>query len=602
MPITIARAAASGRKGFRQYRYVILNRVSRLATLAAGITTPLFAQQVTGTARIADSHTPAAGIAIVLVSSNGVIVAGTLTRSDGQYTLRAPATGRFKVRARRIGFSPDSSDELRFDARAELHFDPVMKPVTSSLQVVSVTGTQRCDISPESGATASRLWEAAQNALSATIAAAGGEQIAFRLGRFEREVEPATGRIIRGSAWQMRALNSEPYHSVSPDSLVKTGFARSEGDSSVYFAPDARTLTSEVFAHTHCMHAVKDPSKPTQIGLAFEPVGRSRLIDVSGVLWLDRASGELRDLEYRYEFPNANQGYGAARSQESATGHIEYRQLDNGAWIVSRWIIRVPIQTEERKNTLSLNGATSDPTLRSSRGTVTTAVWEVGGDVSEVLKPGDPAFAQVEQLGQVRGSVITGPNHGGIPGVTIALTTVGNPSQSRTKQTSADGLFAFDSIPEGDYTLNVTAASLDTLNALFTPVSVRVSAGTQQTVMIMVPSPAEGRAALCPGSNPRAPVLHGLVTDSASGQPIPGARVDAYWLTGTIRGTEGGLAASAHERVTLTDSKGKYVLCDMEPTTRLLLTASIGARKSRRAPSLTLVEGGIRMTNVLIPH
>src|SRR6266571_163404 len=160
MPITIALAAASGRKGFRQYRYVVLNRVSRLATLAAGITTPLFAQQVTGTARVADSHTPAAGIAIVLVSSNGVIVAGTLTRSDGQYTLRAPATGRFNVRARRIGFSPDSSDELRFDAGAELHFDPVMKPVTSSLQVVSVTGTQRCDITPESGATASRLWEA----------------------------------------------------------------------------------------------------------------------------------------------------------------------------------------------------------------------------------------------------------------------------------------------------------------------------------------------------------------------------------------------------------------------------------------------------------
>jgi len=400
----------------------------------------------------------------------------------------------------------------------------------------------------------------------------------------------------------MRALNTEPYHSVSPDSLARTGFARSEGDSSVYFAPDARTLTSEVFTQTHCMRAIKDPERPTQIGLAFEPVGRSRLVDVSGVLWIDRGSGELRDLDYRYELPNASRAYSASPSPESATGHIEYMRLDNGAWIVNRWIIRVPVQIQERNNTLSSNGIAGEIPLRSSSGTRTRAIWEIGGDVSAVLKPGDSLFAQAESLGEVHGSVVAASNHLGIPGVTVSLIAADTLLGSRKKQTTPDGRFGFDSIPEGEYALNVAAASFDTLNALVAPVAVRVSSGTQQTVMITVPSAEEGRAALCPGNDFRSPLLHGFVTDSATDQPISGARVNAYWLTGTIRtgGIGGGLAASAHERVTFTDSKGKYVFCEMEPTTRLLLTASVGAHKSRAGPSLTLVEGGIRMANLRI--
>jgi hypothetical protein len=398
-------------------------------------------------------------------------------------------------------------------------------------------------------------------------------------------------------------LNTEPYHSVSPDSLAKTGFARAEGDSSVYFAPDARTLTSEVFTQTHCLRPIRDATKPTQIGLAFEPVAHSRLVDVSGVLWLDRASGELRDLDYSYEFPNGVRTYSGARSSESATGHIEYMRLDAGGWIVNRWLIRVPIKTDQRRNTLSLNAGTSDITLRSSRGDRIRAVWEVGGNVSAVLKPDDPSFAQSE-LGEVRGRVITGPNHVGIPGVDVALTSAGTPSQRRTKHTASDGLFAFDSIPPGEYMLNVAAASFDTLNAVVAPIAVNLGSGTQQTVTITVPSADEGRVALCPGRSAQSSILHGFVVDSVTAQPVSGARVNAYWLTGTVRtgGIGAGLAATAHERTTFTDSKGKYVFCDLEPTTRLLLTAFVGTRKSRPGPSLTLVAGGIRMANVWIPR
>jgi Carboxypeptidase regulatory-like domain len=563
----------------------------------------LFSQQVSGTARTAGSQIPVVGTAIVLVSGTGVIVAGTLSGPDGQYSLRAPGIGRFKVRARHIGFSPDSSQELSFDNGRELHFDPALTALRTTLQVVKVQGSQRCEVSPEAGATAFDLWEAAQNALSATIAAAGGNGLTFRLQRFQRELDPATARVIQGTESHVRALSSEPYYSVSPDSLAKMGFARTEGDSSVYYAPDARTLTSEVFAQTHCLHATEDPAKPGEVGLAFEPVRHNRLVDVSGVLWFDRASSVLRDLEFKYEMPASHQGAVLPRGAQSATGHIKYSRLDNGVWIVDSWIIRVPVQIQESGNTVSTNGGVSNLTIRSSPRARTTAIWEIGGQVAAVLKPGDPSLVSDERYGAVDGSVEGGPNRLPMIGAEIALSSPDTTLPSRTMRTAAKGLFAFDSLPQGEYVLNVTEISFDTLNIKVAPVRLNVHPGTKQTIAISLPAPEEGRSLLCKGDNSsRSIILHGTVTDSATGKPIVRARVVASWLTGVgrIGPNGGGIAAAAHERDTFTDSDGRYVFCDIEVTAHLLVGASIGERKSPRAPSLTLEEGGIYMVNLRV--
>jgi hypothetical protein len=499
---------------------------------------------------------------------------------------------------------------MNFSVDAALHFDPLLRPITASLQTVSVEGTDRCIVSPGSGAQAFRLWEATQNALSATIAASTGKLFAFRLGRFQREVDAGTGRIIHGSESEMRALSSEPYYSISPDSLATTGFARTEGDSAVYFVPDARTLTSAVFAQTHCMRAIQDREKPEQIGLGFEPVAgtgeqRSRsanigLVDVGGVLWLDRASGELRNLEYRYERPSGNRAPGSSAT-ESATGRIEYRRLDNGGWIVNRWLVRVPVQKDARSNTLSSDAVGGNPTVRSAHVARTTSFWEIGGEVKAVLDPGDPAFTQQSEVGAVRGSIVTGPSHHGVPNVEIDVASTGPSGELRRTMTGQDGLFVFDSLPEGDYRLTVSAASFDTLNTIVQPLPLRVAASTLQTVTIAIPSPEEGRAALCSANPTSTTIVHGFVTDGETGQRVVGARVEADWLSGATRNI-GGLSASAHQRVTLTDSNGKYVFCGMEPTSRLLLTASLGPRRSPRAPSIAIAAGDMRFANLQLPR
>jgi hypothetical protein len=275
--------------------------------------------------------------------------------------------------------------------------------------------------------------------------------------------------------------------------------------------------------------------------------------------------------------------------------------LDNGGWIVNRWLIRVPIQKDERSNTLSSNAAGGNPTVRSTRVARTTAFWEIGGDVRAVLDPDDPAFSQQSEVGVVRGSIVTGPNHVGVPNVEIDVAATGPSAQSRKTMTGSDGLFLFDSLPEGEYRLSVSAASFDTLNTLVQPVPLRIGASTTQTVTIAIPSANEGRAALCPAKPSSAAIIHGFVTDGASGQRVAGAHVEAYWLSGATRNI-GGLSASAHQRVTLTDSNGKYVFCGMEPTSRLLLSASLGSRKSPRAPSITIAAGDMRLANLQLPR
>lgn len=64
------------------------------------------------------------------------------------------------------------------------------------------------------------------------------------------------------------------------------GFAWVEPDGITFYAPDASMLASEEFAANYCM----------------------RLI--SGVLWLDRATGELARLDYHYNrMPAEPSGY-----------------------------------------------------------------------------------------------------------------------------------------------------------------------------------------------------------------------------------------------------------------------------------------------------
>jgi hypothetical protein len=127
--------------------------------------------------------------------------------------------------------------------------------------------------------------------------------------------------------------------SLPAESLAARGFARPDSlGVTMYYGPDLPVLTSEVFLGQHCfrIRRAEGPSRDSLVGLGFEPVAGRGLVDVAGVLWLDRQSAELRALEFRY----TNLGQWAGRG---ATGLVVFERLPNRAWVIRRWFIRMPI-------------------------------------------------------------------------------------------------------------------------------------------------------------------------------------------------------------------------------------------------------------------
>ncbi|HEY8310156.1 MAG TPA: carboxypeptidase-like regulatory domain-containing protein, partial [Gemmatimonadaceae bacterium] len=122
----------------------------------AGLCPSLLASQsVRGRAIILGTGVPATEAAVVLVDSAGSIVAGTITAADGTFNVRAPLPGTYRVRVRRIGFSPDSSALFSFQTGSAVTFNPALRPFASvELPAVSVTVATRCVLAPEAGASA----------------------------------------------------------------------------------------------------------------------------------------------------------------------------------------------------------------------------------------------------------------------------------------------------------------------------------------------------------------------------------------------------------------------------------------------------------------
>ena len=95
-------------------------------------------------------------------------------------------------------------------------------------------------------------------------------------------------------------------------------------------------LLSSSFLQDHCFRLAISLDS-TRLGLAFEPTpARERVADIRGTLWLDRASTELRSLEFQYVNISRAQ-------QDHAGGELAFVRMRDGQWAISRWNIRMPV-------------------------------------------------------------------------------------------------------------------------------------------------------------------------------------------------------------------------------------------------------------------
>lgn len=117
---------------------IIVSAVALLSLCA--IAPKATAQRVRGRVlHEAPPRTPIALVNVSLMNQNGALIADIRTDSTGIFSLRAPGPGRFKLRARRLGYEIVLSDEFALAPAEVLTFNFLLPSKRVELEPVTIT-------------------------------------------------------------------------------------------------------------------------------------------------------------------------------------------------------------------------------------------------------------------------------------------------------------------------------------------------------------------------------------------------------------------------------------------------------------------------------
>jgi hypothetical protein len=412
------------------------------------------AQNIRGTVVDSLSGRPLEDFAAELLDARGTTVGTSWPRDGGHFAIQAPGPGAFQVRVRRLGYRKTTTAAFSIGAGEAREIRIVMPRVASALAGIRVNESQRCEaISADGAGSVATVWEAARNAFQLVALTGAREDLTVKVHDHSRDVTSG-----RDSAWNEKNIEREgrstnPYVSPSADSIATFGYVRRIGRSIWYYAPDASILLSDAFLRAHCFHLQRSVlDDGTLIGVAFAPL-RSRLVpDIKGVVWLDRATSELRFLDFAYtSLPPA------ARSTEFG-GHVEFQRIPGGAWLIHAWSVRAPIIDVVATQRVTGGGFGAQGVTRTVRviDSVLTGIHEEGGEVLVARSAaGDLIWAS--EFGSIEGRIVDSTTRQPVSDATIELS--GSPRHARS---DADGRFRIDSILPGEYTLMAQVASIGT--------------------------------------------------------------------------------------------------------------------------------------------
>ncbi|WP_420126553.1 carboxypeptidase-like regulatory domain-containing protein [Longimicrobium sp.] len=348
-------------------------RLLPLLLCALALASPAGAQAVSG--RFVDQDgTPIPSARVTLQAESGAAVHAVLTGADGQFSLRAPAAGRYLLRAERIGYAATVSAPMTLAAGETATQRLVAAGQRVMLESVVVSAQPRCSIRPGDAEETAAVWGEVRKALDVVSATSGETRAQFAVELFERQLDATSGSVTEDTRRRVQGMAQKPFVTVDPERLSTTGFVERTRDGYLYAAPDADVLLSDLFLEGHCFR-LRSAGAPAAglIGLAFEPVRGRRVSDVQGVLWVDRASAELRLMEFEYTRPPVRGRAGVPG------GRMEFQRLPDGRWITSAWVIRMPVEAPRAQTNVLV------PATRQM-----AAIREVGGAVQ---RPGTATLA-----------------------------------------------------------------------------------------------------------------------------------------------------------------------------------------------------------------
>ncbi|HEU4560799.1 MAG TPA: carboxypeptidase regulatory-like domain-containing protein [Longimicrobium sp.] len=507
---------------------------------------PLLAQTVRGSFVDPATGDPIPGARAVLRGADGREAAGAMTDAGGGFVLRAPASGTYTLRVERIGFAATETPPFSLSAG-----ETVERRVPANSQRIMLAGIvaqsrSRCTPRPGSGAQTATVWAEARKVLGSARETGDSEGYRYTVRRHWRSLDRRGETIVQDTVLTGEVSTGTPFLAVPLDRLSRFGYVEQNVAGFVFHAPDARVLLSDEFQERHCFALVEGDSG--LIGLSFEPLSNARP-DVSGTLWLDRATAELRRMEYRYTQIPGLRGEG-----DAAGGRMEFARLPDGRWIVGRWTIRMPIVTATR-----VQGAMpfSDPGLRdqNSLSFRLAGIREEGGEVLAAAHAAGDAQLAVAASGTLEGTVFDSTTSRPLAGTTVS-------AAGHRAMTDSLGRFSISGLSAGEYQLTFSSTRLDSLRFTPAPVRAAVRAGATTQQALAIPPLAVVWAARCEAGPASTGALVGTVR-GAAGEAAGGARVTVTWA-----GTQPGNATA------VADAQGVYRVCGVPAGVPLTVRAT----------------------------
>ncbi|MGE0555981.1 MAG: hypothetical protein AB7R55_21335 [Gemmatimonadales bacterium] len=483
--------------------------------------------------------------ALISLERDGLLVLRALADDAGRLGINAEP-GRYALRVDAIGFKGKGGIPIEVEAERGVVLRVALVPQPLQLEeLVVASGPRACR--ERSGPGVERLWEEARKALLSTQATRERPpEVEMRT--FERALDRA-GRIKEETSSRHRGFTDRPFHALEPAVLSKRGFVEERDDGVWYHGPDADLLLSDEFLADHCLSVGPERREDGNllVSLAFEPKPARSLPDIAGELWLDVATSELRRIEYRYrnvELPDGGSSVG---------GRIELERLASGAWIVSDWVIRMPLIYRVR--------------LQTGHRDSLAGFRETGGEARMIV---NGRGLEPERIGGIPGRVVDSTTGVGLPGVRVSIQ-----NGRFADTTGADGRFNLRATGRGAYLVAITDPKLELfgIDTLFRGASLLDQA--PDTLLVAVPLFERAVRTLCPADTARLDrgMLIGRVVDSASGRPLGEIGVDLRY-TKAISITDNSIAEQAVRLETVTNQEGYFRACGLPVGREIVVVAT----------------------------
>ena len=274
-----------------------------LVAAVGGVQPPAAAAQVVmGSVLESGSSVPLGGVLVSLLDDAGERVRATLSDDAGRFYFEVGRFGQYSLRAERIGLQTTTS--ASFDVFGS---EPVVRRVLMGDRAIEIEGLvvdsriQQCRIDSREAVQIQRWWQEVRTALDVSSVVQSAGLARFEIDRFEREWGPKLERLVSETNRSEVSLTDRPFVSAEAGFLARGGFVQGDLQGQrEYYAPDADVLLSSVFLAQHCFSIEEHDDDERLIGLAFEPIEERDVPDITGVLWVDSTTAELRTLDFRY--------------------------------------------------------------------------------------------------------------------------------------------------------------------------------------------------------------------------------------------------------------------------------------------------------------